>query len=701
MPKLKSTRQLNRQLCVETRASNLLLNDAVKESSYNINYDGKFLHCNKSQRFHVQSHIKINCGEDNSNNVRNVLPVVEPIDRNTFANSYVLDNISVDYSENSDNCSNNGVTNNNPVHLKLSNWALTDNISHSSFYRLLNILRTEKDPSQFKTLPKDPRTLLHTPTNVKPRNLDPGVFYYFGIEKSLNTMFQQNNYNITENDVFELAVNIDGLPLSNSSASNLWPILAQVKSLQPIENIVFMVAVFHGKEKPTNVNEYLTDFVNEIIILSNQGICIREKYYKFKLSMLICDAPAKSYVLCIKNHTGYSSCTKCTAEGDFINNVLCFSDIENLKSRSDCDFRRQSDEAHHIGTTILTKIPNFNMVSDVPIDYMHLLCLGVMKRLLVNKRYGWVFGKQPYKLPYRDVQLVSNTLVQLNKFVPSEFCNRRTRPIEECKRYKATEFRLLLLYTGPLVFKKYLKPRYYHNFLILHVASLIMCSENFHKSADMLTYAKQLMIYFVKKISEDYGYDFISYNVHNLLHLADDVVRFGNLHRFSSFPFENYMQLLKKLVRKSEKPLQQIINRVFEFSYIQQTPKHISHIASNEHYEGNLPENCRPPQYKTVKTIKYTLKTNLKDCYVQLFNDDIVKINNFAYCGDELNIIGKTFLEKSNFFTIPCNSSLLGIFCLDLEKLSHVGNWKLTDIKHKLIFVPFENNLAVVYPLLH
>ncbi|KAK4885963.1 hypothetical protein RN001_002234 [Aquatica leii] len=39
MPKLKSTRQLNRQLCVETRALNLLLNDPVKESSYNINYD--------------------------------------------------------------------------------------------------------------------------------------------------------------------------------------------------------------------------------------------------------------------------------------------------------------------------------------------------------------------------------------------------------------------------------------------------------------------------------------------------------------------------------------------------------------------------------------------------------------------------------------------------------------------------------------
>lgn len=56
----------------------------------------------------------------------------------------------------------------------------------------------------------------------------------------------------------------------------------------------------------------------------------------------------------------------------------------------------------------------------------------------------------------------------------------------------------------------------------------------------------------------------ISHNVHIILHLADDVKKYGPLNNFSAFPFESFMQPLKKKIKSGVKPLQQLIRRYAE-----------------------------------------------------------------------------------------------------------------------------------------
>lgn len=61
-----------------------------------------------------------------------------------------------------------------------------------------------------------------------------------------------------------------------------------------------------------------------------------------------------------------------------------------------------------------------------------------------------------------------------------------------------------------------------------------------------------------------YGPSSISYNVHNLVHLAKDCKKFGPLDDFSTFKFENFMSNIKHKVKDAPKPLEQVVNRVHE-----------------------------------------------------------------------------------------------------------------------------------------
>jgi len=42
------------------------------------------------------------------------------------------------------------------------------------------------------------------------------------------------------------------------------------------------------------------------------------------VDVIYCDSPAKSFVLNVKGHTGYFSCTRCKVQGKFLENRTCF-----------------------------------------------------------------------------------------------------------------------------------------------------------------------------------------------------------------------------------------------------------------------------------------------------------------------------------------------------------------------------------------
>jgi len=164
---------------------------------------------------------------------------------------------------------------------KLQDWAVKyrNHLTVEMIEDLLGILREENIPD----LPKSATTLLQTKsnTNIKPMNSlknTTGFYMYLGIEQGLKDIITDE---YSEN-VIRLLFNIDGLPLSNGSNQQFWPILGLILhnnyDSQPFivavysgDSKPFIVAVYSGDSKPQSIDEYLEDYVKEAKSLIENG----------------------------------------------------------------------------------------------------------------------------------------------------------------------------------------------------------------------------------------------------------------------------------------------------------------------------------------------------------------------------------------------------------------------------------------------
>lgn len=542
--------------------------------------------------------------------------------------------------------------------LEIGPLPIDSNIPQNAINKLLSILKYK---AHLNYLPKDCRTLLHSGSKkvLNLREVDPnGIYFHFGLREGI---LRYSSIIFSQNNIIKIAIGIDGLPLTKSSSAQFWPILAYIL---PHRNHVFPVGIFYGFSKPKDSNDFLKDLVSEILELTHTGININNETKVVVIEVICCDAPAKSFVLGVKGHAGFHSCTRCTHEGEYFKHRICFPYTENgNEQRKHEDYISMKNEEHHVtGISCLALIPNIDIVSLFSMDYMHLVCLGVMRKLLniwLNK------GSTDIRLPSWKIKKITTSLLQLKKCVTNDFA-RKPRGIEEVARWKATEFRQFLLYSGPVILKNILSKDCYQHFLTLSISIRIMLSLD---HSNYLHYANQLLHYFVKYFQELYGSHLISHNVHGLLHLADDYLKHGPLDNCSAFPFENYMKNLKGMLRKHEKPLQQVVKR----------------------YEEQIKcENLKLNGFKNNM-----LCTNEPNCFCLTYDGYVVKITDII--GG--TIVGRYFTNKTDLFVTPLKSSLLNIFIVD--NLSDcTKQWNKDFVNKKLIIFDFDKKL-IAMPIIH
>lgn len=106
------------------------------------------------------------------------------------------------------------------------------------------------------------------------------------------------------------------------------------------------------------------------------------------------------------------------------------------------------DEAKGVqARSIFFDIPDFDFVRDMPVDYLHCVCIGVTKRCFELTFSVGEVRQRTSKRPLSSPSLFNNKIIKI-KFT-REF-NRRVRDLD-FSVYKGQEFRNALLFLFPVI----------------------------------------------------------------------------------------------------------------------------------------------------------------------------------------------------------------------------------------------------------
>lgn len=389
------------------------------------------------------------------------------------------------------------------------------------------------------------------------------------------------------------------------------------------------------------------------------------------------------------NFNGKHGCMKCITVGEYSHNshTVVFPDL-NSEERTNDGFRSKLYGAHHKIDSPLLQLP-IDMVKDFPVgDSLHLVDLGIMKRLLVGWRDG-NFGKYLTKWRATDIEKVSFFLSKCTLMLPSEL-HRAVRGLNHLAFWKASEFRTYLFYLSIVILPEVLSSATFSHFLKFY-CGITICSSESHQF--MLPLAKALLKDFVKHYKDFYGADYVTSNVHNLVHITEEVEKFGPLYSFSAYPFENKLFFIKRLLRDGKNPLSQVAKRISEandFKVVKSQDKTIEPVYP---FVKEIRNN-----YKVLQLEQFKLSSKRKDKYILTTANDIIEIWEID---EKYNIKGSEIKWKEEVFVYPIKSSHLGIYKAIIKDDIRLNiTLDPQSVKCKLVCVE-HNEYYYFIPLLH
>ncbi len=271
----------------------------------------------------------------------------------------------------------------------------------------------------------------------------------------------------------------------------------------------------------------------------------------------------------------------------------------------------------------------------------------------------WISGKMDgTRISKEQVKFVSDYLVYIKKYVPVEF-PRKTRTLEDFKHLKATEHRNHLLYFLPVALQGVLPQNMYDHYMLFHVAIKVLTS-SFHCQT-YASYAESLLKKFVSDCVRIYGRKFITYNVHNLIHLPGDVKEIGCLDSYSAFPFENKLQSIKNLLRTSANPLAQVVRRIKEIEDIAidgfAAPMSKEILCSDLHTNGPTHPNFKGNEYNFMKLKNWKIGTKRPNHCIFLTDGNVALVRNILKSlNGQISILVQKYVQYEHLYFSPISS---------------------------------------------
>ncbi|CAN7944676.1 unnamed protein product [Ixodes hexagonus] len=370
------------------------------------------------------------------------------------------------------------------------------------------------------------------------------------------------------NSDLTLTVNTDGSPVFSSSGASIWPIQFTGNELPVPQRFdhCTLAGLWFGKGHP-NMALFLTKFVEDIngmepVIWEHGGT--RHSSRAFVLCFSV-DAPARSAVQNCVLFNGYFGCPWCLIKGVYIEGCLRYTNSTDAPERTTDGVLRDMALGlecsvpinGYKGPSPTVKLPHFDLVWGFTVDYMHAVLLGVARHI-TEKLLASSSSQKRYYIgaPARVAEIDR----RLEAIKPPHTFTRLPRPLGTRACWKASEWRhWLLFYSLPCTLDVLPQQYWAHLKQLVEAVHILLGTELTHASIDR---ADALLKLFVSNTQQLYGETAMTFNLHQLTHLAEVARRLGPLWGHSAFVFESGNVRLVKLVTGASGVPLQIVERV-------------------------------------------------------------------------------------------------------------------------------------------
>ena len=296
------------------------------------------------------------------------------------------------------------------------------------------------------------------------------------------------------------------------------------------------------------------------------------------------DKPKRSVVKNVKSHAARHPCEYCECAAiNYIDDTLTKTKLTwppvtmNGRPRTITAIRRivnsieegddnltTNDLKGIKGRSVLLDLENFDFIMDAPCEYMHVVCLGLVKPML---QFTYKIGSNKQRVtnrPRSDPKLFNDLISLVQVF--REF-SRRCRNLDT-SIYKAQEYRNVLLFMWPIVIdnipEEFKKERQLWLTLVFMIRSCVVPNEEYENvSKDEIIKSCEL---FYNLYFELFGQTNCTYSLHivpsHLLKVRGNVP----LTERSAFAFESFYSEMKNLFQPgtSSTPKQIISNTLMK-----------------------------------------------------------------------------------------------------------------------------------------
>ena len=479
--------------------------------------------------------------------------------------------------------------------------------------------------------------------------------------------------------------NTDGVPLYKSSKMSIWPFFLMINELpyklRVVKENIILAGLWFGKMKPSP-NLFMKSFLNDLKKLYNGVEFKLPNFNTIRVRGIVisgtCDLCAKALFMNIQQYNATYGCPNCKIKTRRVDNVQTYPFIENFDLRTTNESILLAREAHYSnvpilgvkGPTSLSKLA-YDYVNSTAVDQMHCVFQGVTKKLM-SFWFDIENRTHPSSL-FSFLGIIDSKIKTLR--LPS-FLPRIPRRVSEFSYWKATELQVfLLVYSLPLLEDFMCKQYFEHHVLLVHAITLLNFSSISQATVDK---AKRILTEYVMRFENLYGEKSQTCNVHLLLHLADDVKKFGPLWIMSCNIFENLNGILKSYIHGTRYAELQICSAVSTYLYLEEFKLKLLQPESEAFEFIKRIEVSGTRRFKTKHLFEKTYAVGVYKKLV-IISDviaNILRLKNITFDENKCHIFKKILVNGMYFETKmysenkKSNSSCMKYI---LDDVTHVG----------------------------